>query len=179
MVPLVPGDRFPCKHVTLEVHHMPGHMPGLCCLYEPEYRLLFSGDHLLERVSPNPIIDLGPEGKPSGFKPLVSYFRSIERIRALEIDLVLPGHAAPFTGHRTVIDSLSAFYKLRQEKLLDALKRGPLTVYEAMQELFSADGGFELILMLSETLGNLEVMEENGTIRRNADGETIRFRLAS
>jgi glyoxylase-like metal-dependent hydrolase (beta-lactamase superfamily II) len=179
VTPLLPGDVFPCRHVTLEVHHMPGHTPGLCCLYERDHRLLFSADHLLEHVSPNPLMELSPEGEPTPFKPLVSYFESLDRVRALAVDLVLPGHAAPFRTCTQVIDSLAAFYQRRQEKLLNALERGPLTVYDAMRELFPSDSGFELILMISETLGNLELLEDKGRIERETDGEFIRFRLAS
>jgi glyoxylase-like metal-dependent hydrolase (beta-lactamase superfamily II) len=178
VTPLVPGDTFRCRHVTLEVHHMPGHTPGLCCLYERDHRLLFSADHLLEHVSPNPLIELGHEGEPSLFKPLVSYFESIERVRALEVDLVLPGHAAPFSRCLEVIDSLSAFYKRRQAKLIQALRRGPLTVYEAMRELFPPTNTFEAFLMMSEALGNLEYLEHMGEIARDTGGEFIRFRLA-
>jgi glyoxylase-like metal-dependent hydrolase (beta-lactamase superfamily II) len=129
-------------------------------------------------VSPNPLIDLKPDGKPSSFKPLVSYFESIERVRALDIDLVLPGHASPFTRYLEVIDSLFAFYSRRQAKLLDALDHKPRTVYDAMKTLFPSSSAFELFLTMSETLGNLEVLEERGKIRRDTDGGLIRFRLA-
>jgi glyoxylase-like metal-dependent hydrolase (beta-lactamase superfamily II) len=175
--PLLPGERFQCKHVTLEVLHMPGHTPGLCCLYDRDHRLLFSADHLLEHVSPNPLLELHATGERPSFKPLVSYFESIDRVRALAVDLVLPGHATPFGGHRAVIDSLAAFYERRQAKLLDALKHGPLTVYEAMRVLFDSADGFELILMISETLGNLEVLEERGEIARETEDGCLRFRL--
>jgi glyoxylase-like metal-dependent hydrolase (beta-lactamase superfamily II) len=179
VTPLLPGERFRCKHVTLEVLHMPGHTPGLCCLYDRDHRLLFSADHLLEHVSPNPLIELSPRGEAPSSKPLITYFESIDRVRALSIDLVLPGHATPFSAHRKVIDSLSDFYARRQAKLVDVLKRRPLTVYEAMKELFTSDIGFELILMISETLGNLEVLEARGKITREIDGELIRFGLVA
>jgi glyoxylase-like metal-dependent hydrolase (beta-lactamase superfamily II) len=177
VTPLLAGDTFRCRHVTLEVCHMPGHTPGLCCLYERDHGLLFSADHLLERVSPNPLIELGPEGEPPSFKPLVSYFESVERLRSLEVSLVLPGHGAPFAAHLDVIDSLLAFYKRRQAKLLKALGQGPLTPYDAMRRLFPPTGTFELFLMISETLGNLELLEDRGEIERESDGERIRFRL--
>jgi glyoxylase-like metal-dependent hydrolase (beta-lactamase superfamily II) len=176
---LLPGDKFRCKHVTLEVHHMPGHTPGVCCLYEPDHRLLFSADHLLEHVSPNPLIELGIGGEPSSFKPLVSYFESLGRVRAVDVDLVLPGHGVPFSGCLEVIDSLCAFYERRQAKLLQALKRGPLTVYEATAELFAPTSTFELFLMVSEALGNLELLEHRGKVKRETHGDLIRFQLAS
>jgi glyoxylase-like metal-dependent hydrolase (beta-lactamase superfamily II) len=177
VTPLMPGDKFQCKQVTLEVLHMPGHTPGLCCLYEREHRLLFSADHLLEHVSPNPLIELRADGEPSSFKPLISYFESVSRVRALPVDLVLPGHATPFTAHRDVIDSLLRFYEQRQSKLLAALERGPRTVYEAMREIFPLSNSFELFLMMSETLGNLELLENKGKIKRELEDESIRFRL--
>jgi glyoxylase-like metal-dependent hydrolase (beta-lactamase superfamily II) len=178
VTPLLPGDTFQCRHVTLEVHHTPGHTPGLCCLYDRDHRLLFSSDHLLEHVSPNPLIEFRPEGERAPFKPLVSYFESLDRVRALPVDLVLPGHAAPFSAYLEVIDSLTAFYERRQAKLLKALDRGPLTVYEAVRELFALTNTFELFLMISETLGNLEVLEDRGEIECQKDDELIRFRLA-
>ena len=176
--PLLPSERFRCKHVTLEVLPVPGHTPGLCCLYERGHRILFSADHLLENVSPNPLIDLRPDGEPSPFRPLVTYFESLNRVRALDVDLVLPGHGEPFSDHLKVIDSLSGFYQRRQEKLLEALRHGPRTIYELMKELFPSDNAFELVLMMSETLGNLEVLEDRGGIERETDSDFIRFRLA-
>jgi glyoxylase-like metal-dependent hydrolase (beta-lactamase superfamily II) len=158
---------------------MPGHTPGVCCLYDRGHRLLFSADHLLERVSPNPLIELGIEGRPPEFKPLISYFRSVERLRGIPIELVLPGHAVPFGNYLEVIDSLYAFYERRQNKLLKAFQTGPMTVYEAMRELFETDTGFELFLTLSETMGNLEMLEEKGMVSREDDGNVIRFRIAA
>ena len=177
--PPLQGDRFHCSHVTLEVHHMPGHTPGVCCLYERNHRLLFSADHILEHVSPNPLIELELNGEPSSFKPLVSYFESLDRVRTLDVDLVLPGHGAPFSGYLQVIESLCAFYERRHAKLLQALKRSPLTVYEATAKLFSLTSTFELFLMISEALGNLELLEHKGTVQRETCGGLVRFRLES
>ena len=157
---------------------MPGHTPGLCCLYERDYRLLFSADHLLERVSPNPLIDLRPDGEAPAFKPLVSYFESLERVRRLAVDLVLPGHATPFNACTDVMDSLLDFYRRRQAKIIDILERGPRTAYEVMGELFLSSDGFELILMISEILGNLEVLEGRGKVVREEEDGFILFRIA-
>ena len=153
---------------------MPGHTPGVCCLYDRGHRLLFSADHLLEHVSPNPLIELS---EPESFKPLITYFESLEKVRALPIDLVLPGHASPFAEPLAVMNSLSVFYRKRQSKILAVLEHGPLTVYEVMRELFPADSGFELVLMVSEALGNLELLEYRGEVERTTGGGFIRFHL--
>jgi glyoxylase-like metal-dependent hydrolase (beta-lactamase superfamily II) len=176
--PLRPGTIIPCQHVSLEVMHMPGHTPGLCCLYDREHRLFFSADHFLERVSPNPIMDLEPEGTISSSKPLITYLQSLDRVRALEPALILPGHGDPFSAPNSVMDSLASFYHRRQAKILATLEHRSLTVYEVMTELFTKEVGFELILMMSETLGNLEVLEIRGEVTRETIDGCIRFRLA-
>ncbi len=176
VIPLLPGARFECKHVNLEVIHTPGHTRGLCCLYERNHQILFSGDHFLERVSPNPTIDFQADGTVPSFQPLITYLESIERIRALPIHLVIPGHAEPFNHHLKVIDSLHAFYVRRQARVLDILGDRTLSVYEVMRELFLGGEGFEMILMMSEALGNLEVLETKGKVEREATDSIVRFR---
>jgi glyoxylase-like metal-dependent hydrolase (beta-lactamase superfamily II) len=179
VTPICQGDTFACKHIVLEVQHMPGHTAGLSCLYEREHRLLFSADHLLEHVSPNPLIELSQDGQPTSYKPLVTYVQSLNRVRAMPINLVLPGHGRPFSAHIDVIDSLSVFYQRRQTKILDALKLRPMTPYEVMNKLFPSNSknGFEFLLTISEALGNLELLEHKGEVKRETDGESIRFRL--
>jgi hypothetical protein len=74
----------------------------------------------------------------------------------------------------------TSFYlamRRRQAKLLAAFASGPLTVYEAMGKLFTLDRSFELFLMISETLGNLELLEDKGLIERETEDAFVRFRL--
>jgi glyoxylase-like metal-dependent hydrolase (beta-lactamase superfamily II) len=155
--------------------HMPGHTPGLVCLHDREHRLFLSDDHLLEHVSPNPLIELGPDGE-EGWRPLLAYVESVGRLRALDVDLVLPGHAEPFGDHRRVIDALLDFYGKRQERILDELAGGPLTGWEVTRRLFPRAPERAMFLTLSEALANLEVLEAGGTVTRERDGEWIRFR---
>ena len=175
---LEPADTLRTMHAALEVHHMPGHTPGLLCLYDARHRLFFSGDHLLEKVSPNPIIELGPNGEEGVFRPLVAYLESIGRLQAMDVDLVLPGHGAPFGGHRRVIDGLLHFHRKRQARTREVLSNGPLTCYQVTQALFPSARGANLFLAVSETVANLEVLEVRGDVIRELAGGVYRFRLA-
>ena len=176
---IAPGERFRGRHVQLQAIHAPGHTPGLVVLYDAEHRLLLSGDHLLEHISPNPLIDLGPEDAPGWFRPLVAYEESIRAVRELEVDAVLPGHAAPFAGHRRVIDTLLAFQRRRQERLRGLLRGGPRTPWELARELFPKSGATDAFLTLSETVANLEVLEARGEAVCLADPEPWRYALGS
>lgn len=178
ILPLEPGDVLRFRRFSAEVLHMPGHTPGLVCLHDAEHGLLFAADHLLEKISPNPIIELGPNGEDGVFRPLVAYLESIARVRELDLALVLPGHGPPFTGHRQVIDGLLGFYGKRQARILEALAAGPLTAHEIACALFPAVRAKDLFLVMSETIANLEVLEVRGEVAREDAGVVYRFRRA-
>jgi len=164
------------RHLALRVLHMPGHTPGLLCLHDAERRIFLSDDHLLEKISPNPLIELGPDGEEGWFRPLLAYVESVRRMRALEVDLVLPGHGPPFSGHREVIDRLLAFYAQRQDRIREVLSRGPRTAFEVSRVLFPSARPGDLFLTLSETIANLEAMEARGEAFRVLVDGTYRFR---
>lgn len=173
------GDRIPFQDFVLEVLYTPGHTREIVCYHEPDQGLIFSSDHLLQETSPNPLIDLGPEGERDynlKFRSLASYFEQIERVRKLNLSCVLPGHGLPFAGHEAVIDSLFLFYDKRQKKIWNALgEMGPSNLRQLTERLFPKAFGMQLFLATCELLGNLEVMEEAGRVRRHDDGRHYLF----
>lgn len=176
--PLRDGDRLDFARFSVRVDHCPGHTPGLVCLVNDERRLLFSDDHLLERISPNPLVEVGPEGDAHKFRALPSYLATLEKTRALAVDLVLPGHGPPFHGPRRIIDGLLGFYGKRQAKLLVRLAAGPATAVELVGHVFPRAGRGELFLTLSEVVGNLEVLEDRGQVVRLSAAPLYRWALA-
>lgn len=169
------GEALRFKHFDAEVMHLPGHTPGLVCLHAPAQRLLFADDHLLARVSPNPLLDLSMGEGEGKFKALVAYLESARKARALELDCVLPGHGPPFRGHRALLDGLFEFYGRRQDKLLAHLAKGPATVYELAGAIFPRRDVPRMYLMLSEVLGNLEVLEAAGRLRKDLVDGAVRY----
>jgi glyoxylase-like metal-dependent hydrolase (beta-lactamase superfamily II) len=172
---LLPGVELRFKSFSAEVLHLPGHTPGLVCLWDQEHRVLFSDDHLLERVSPNPLLDLEDHKEPI-HRALVEYVRSAKRVRELPVELVAPGHAEPFSGHVELIDRLLGFYQKRQQKLLALLSEGgPQSPAELTPQIFPRAREHQLYLTLSEVMGNLEVLEDQGRVRRFEKGGRLRF----
>lgn len=176
--PLEPGQVIEGRALRFEVRHFPGHTPGLVALHEPRYGLLLAADHLLEKISPNPLIELGPDGADGWFRPLQAYLESLERTRALDLELVLPGHGPPFGGHRAIIDGLAGFYRRRQARLAALLAEGPRTAWALCQALFPRARPVESFLTMSETVANLEVMEARGEVVREEVGAGWRYRGA-
>ena len=75
----------------LTVLHLPGHTPGEVAFYEPARKILFSGDSVVEH-----------EGRltlpaPKVASNLEQAIRSLDRLRDLDIELLLPGHGLPVT----------------------------------------------------------------------------------
>jgi len=175
VLPIADGAQLKFARFQAEVLHLPGHTPGLISLWAQEPRVLFSDDHLLERVSPNPLLDL-EDGPEPAHRALCEYLRSSARVRALPVELVAPGHAEPFSGHVGVIDRLLYFYGQRQEKLLELLRTGgPQTAAALALQLFPRAKKHQLYLTLSEALGNLEVLEEQLSIARFDRGGVMYF----
>ena len=113
-VPLTGGETIETAIGDLQVIWTPGHSPGHICLYQPERRVLFSGDHILEHISPN--IGWQPDHDALG-----EFLSSLDRIAALQVDLVLPSHGAPFRGHREWVAKTRAHHAERCDLLLGAL----------------------------------------------------------
>ena len=103
------------------------------------------------------------------------YLESARAVHALELDCVVPGHGEPFRGHRSLLDGLFEFYQRRQEKLVAHLERSPSTVYELLEVLFPRRDVTRLLLMVSEVLANVEVLEANGRVRRSLAGGAWRY----
>jgi glyoxylase-like metal-dependent hydrolase (beta-lactamase superfamily II) len=176
VLPVEEGARLRTRHLELEVLSMPGHTPGMVCLLDRRNGILFSSDHLLERISPNPLIELGPDGSDGFFRPLVAYMESLARTRELEVGLVLPGHGPPFAGHRQVIDTLRTFYARRQERFLAVLDAGPRSPFEIAGALFKQLRPGDSFLVVSEVVANLEVLEERGAVAREERAGVRRYR---
>ncbi len=72
--PLLPGVTIATDLGEWTVHETPGHAPSHVCLFQPQRRLLLSGDHLLGRISL--YFDYGYSPDPVG-----EFMHSLERRR--------------------------------------------------------------------------------------------------
>jgi glyoxylase-like metal-dependent hydrolase (beta-lactamase superfamily II) len=86
------GDSIPFDSITWKVVHCPGHSPGLLCFYWPEKKILFTGDHLIKEITPNPVLTVPEGGPPFRYPSLKDYLTSLEKIEKMDLSLLLPGH---------------------------------------------------------------------------------------
>ena len=102
------GDIIDLGGRQVQVLHTPGHSPGHCCYYEAERGRLYAGD-LLYR------------GCLDAFYPTTSpedFLSSLERIAALPLREILPGHHTLPCPPDLAVRARDGFRRLRERGLL-------------------------------------------------------------
>ena len=172
------GERIELRDRTLEVHFRPGHSPTDTVFYDADRRQLISADHLLKHISSNPLVTRPRDGSDGRPRALVTYLESLQKTRAMDVDLVLPGHGEPFTNHRELIDQRFAFHRRRAEKIRRLIAERPRSAYEIAQALWGNIAVTQAYLTLSEVLGHTDILLRDGRVREiEADG-VARFEAA-
>ncbi len=125
-VPLKGGEIINVGNYHLKVINTPGHTPGHCSFYEPDKKLLFSGDVLLPTIATNAAMHV-----QHIVNPINQYLDSIRELQKLDIDLVLPGHEDVFSGHRKRIDELIRHSIKKSRNIVNSFQDSvPKTAYE-------------------------------------------------
>src|SRR5438309_7392906 len=115
-----------CIETTLgewSVHETPGHAPSHVCLFQPDRRLLISGDHLLGRISL--FFDYGYTPDPVG-----EFLSSLDVVEGLGARLCLACHGRTFADVQAHIRGNRAPVGQRLDAVLDALAELPRTAFE-------------------------------------------------
>ncbi len=159
----------------------PGHSPGHISLYEPQRRVLISGDHILPNITPN--IGLHPQTTPN---PLNDYLNSLNAIKQLEVGLVLPGHEQPFTNLKQRVEQLIQHHGERNSEILKALEDRPKTAYQIASKItwrrdinracWDDLGPWDKRMAVLETLSHLEAMRAMEKVDRFARDDIIYYR---
>jgi glyoxylase-like metal-dependent hydrolase (beta-lactamase superfamily II) len=159
------GDEIGFRDRSLHVHHRPGHSPTDTIFHDRERRILIAADHLLGHISSNPLITRPPEGSHERPQALVSYLDSLSKTREMDVELVLPGHGDPVTDHRALIDERFALHRRRADKIHRLLTERPRSAHEIAQALWGNIAVTQAYLTLSEVLGHVDLLLNDGRVR--------------
>ena len=181
--PLRDGAALTLRDRTLEVMHRPGHSPTDTLFWDETRQILFGGDHLLAHISSNPLISRPPEPDSDvtaagpGRRPraLISYIESMRATRELPARLVLGGHGDPIFDHVALIDERLRLHQRRARKILSMLRERPLSAYEIALRMWGNVAVTQAFLTISEVLGHLDLLLEEGSVAERDDGELSRF----
>ncbi|HTQ53426.1 MAG TPA: MBL fold metallo-hydrolase [Bryobacteraceae bacterium] len=166
------GELLPVAHGVLEVLWTPGHSPGHVCLYDRRRRVLISGDHVLEHISPN-------IGWQPGRDALGEFLSSLDRIAALDVDLILPAHGAPFRGHREWVRKTHEHHAERCARIVELVEGGAATAHLIAGKLWNRHlSPFHYRFAIFEVMAHLEYLERRGVLRADRSGGAHRWSRA-
>jgi glyoxylase-like metal-dependent hydrolase (beta-lactamase superfamily II) len=162
------SSRMRVGKFNFEVVDLRGHSPGQIGLYERNHRLLFSGDHILQDISPN-IVSWGDQ-----LDSLQMFIDHLLIVQKMDVDLLFPAHRSVIKDHRKRISELLIHHDKRLKEVLNAVNNGKKRVYEVMGEItWEFKGGNtdnfppeQLWFASSETHAHLENLRFKGLISR-------------
>jgi len=174
------GDPLKIGDYQFQCVRTPGHSRGHTCLYEPHKKLLISGDHLLNDITPSIQSRFDKEN------PLKQYFSSLDRVYELDVELVLPGHKGVFRNCRERIRELKDHHQERADEIVSILREGSKSPYHVASEMTwnvncdSWDGfpAIQKFFATGETTAHLKYLEEMGLIRKEMQGERMLYSSA-
>lgn len=172
------GDHLTVEGVKVDVLEVDGHAPGeLVYSYnETGDKVGLVGDNVLADITPNPFLQLPIDGERP--KVLPKYNRSLERLRGLGFDLLLPGHREDIPDPEGRIGDILSEHEERTTEVKNMVQE-PLTAHDVMQELFGELPLTEYFPGMSEAIGHLDVLEERGEVNRHLEKGLFKYESRS
>lgn len=160
----------------------PGHSPGHLCFHDMVSGKLFSGDHVLDPITPH--VGIWREGRGD---PLGEYVESLEILTTLDANGVLPAHGEPFPDLERRVAELLAHEAKREEQVLVALAEGPasatgiarLLPWRRRGDRFEQLSEAHQQYAVAETLAHLEHVRARGLVALDAEAIPIRYALTT
>ncbi|HOO89871.1 MAG TPA: MBL fold metallo-hydrolase [Syntrophales bacterium] len=158
----------------------PGHSPGHLCLYEEEKKILIAGDHILFDITPN--ISYWLDIKDS----LGRYLASLEKVDALDVELVLTGHRRLVHDLHGRVRELQEHHRARLDEVMTALGDGEKNILQVAPHIswdITAKTWEEFPVQqqwfaFGEAMAHVKYLEYQGKVRSKNSNGTITYSLA-
>ena len=161
------GDILSIGNYGFKCIETPGHTWGHMCLYEPDKKILVSGDHILNDITPN--IQLWSDE----WNPLKEYLASLDKVYQLDIELVLPGHRGIFKNCKERIQELKGHHQNRLGEIVSILEKGKMNAFRVASKMSwdIVSDSWDLFpvsqkwFATGEAIAHLKYLKERGIIR--------------
>ncbi|MET7508500.1 MBL fold metallo-hydrolase [Streptomyces albidoflavus] len=150
----------------LQVIPTPGHTQGHVVYLDRRRGLLFSGDHVLPRITPS----IGFEAADPGARPLAAYLDSLRLMTEHADARLLPAHGPVTDSTHTRVAELVAHHDARLAATLAALGDGTHDAFTVARGLawtrrevpFAGLSALNRMLAVNETVAHLDVLVLRG-----------------
>lgn len=172
------GDEVVLRERRLRVVHVPGHSPTDTLFVDDAQRVAIAGDHLIARVSSNPVIHrpMFHAADPAHRPPTLSvYLESLRRTREMDLAVVLSGHGKPIENHRSLIDERLGHHEMRKEEIAALIAERPRTAHDLSRAIWGDVALRQAYLTLCEVLGHTDLLVTEGRVREEDEGGVAIF----
>lgn len=179
--PLYEGDEISIGDYKLICIETPGHTWGHICLYEPNKKILFTGDHILGDITPVII----PWSKNDN--PLGQYIESLNKVAKMDVAYTLPGHRNLIVDCDKRIREIKKHHLERCNELLDILQDGSRSAFQITSQMtwdIHAKSWEESPLMqkyhaTAETVAHLRFLEDKELLTKDlSDDKVFQYSLS-
>jgi len=177
---MVEGNEIEIGDYLFRCVETPGHSPGHMCLYEASKKVLVCGDHILFDITPN--ITHWEQLDNS----LKHYLTNLEKVYALDVNLVLPGHRTIWKDHRKRITELQEHHRNRLSEALFALGGGGKTAWEVAPYIswdiecnsWEEFPSVQKFFAVGETIAHLDYLVLEGKARKDTKNHKVLYSLS-
>jgi glyoxylase-like metal-dependent hydrolase (beta-lactamase superfamily II) len=165
----------------LQIVHSPGHSVGHICVYYPKKGIIFSGDHILSKITPHlgTLVIPGAKefNKKNNFQNILEhYLQSLDRIDELNSRIILPGHEQIIYDPRERIRAIKNHHQNRLYEISKIIKNNPMTPLKIALHHFGDDlDRMNKILAISETLVHLDYLEFQNKVQKKVKNGTLLY----
>ncbi len=122
--PAIPGEYIRIGEYNFEIIDLKGHTPGMLGLYEKKHKILFCGDHVLGKITPNITFWGFQYGDMLG-----TYLKNLKCVYNMDIDYLFSSHRFLIEDHRRRINELCLHHQERLDEIKEVLRKfGTCTV---------------------------------------------------
>lgn len=166
------GDSLP-GYKDWEIIETPGHSPDHISLYNRSTYELIGGDHIIKHISSNALVEPG-YGSIERPRALVVYQEALEKLLKHTIQVVYSGHGEEVYDAHTLIRNRVTKQRERADQILSLLEER-ITSFELSQKLFPHLYVKELPLTMSEIIGHIDLLVEQGRLAIEREEERFIF----
>jgi glyoxylase-like metal-dependent hydrolase (beta-lactamase superfamily II) len=118
------------------VIYAPGHSNSQTCFYHKEKKWMLAGDAIL-KITPTPIIEFSRTNPDIRENSLAIMLNTLEKLAAMDISKVFPGHYEPFDNHQKLIAFQLARIAMRKEETFKLIKEGKNRFFDLFDTLYT------------------------------------------
>jgi glyoxylase-like metal-dependent hydrolase (beta-lactamase superfamily II) len=175
------GEEIDCGGRTVVAHATPGHTRGHTVFEYAADDLLFTGDHVLPRITPS----IGFERAP-GELALRSYLDSLQFCMSRSGAWMLPAHGAVTDEVGSRVAELLVHHQQRLEEILGLVGGGPTTAYDVARQMrwtrrkrpLDSLGAVHGMAAVLEVAAHLELLETQALIVDDSSGPVRGYSVA-